>query len=110
MRKSLNPTLVYVLSILGLLCCCFAGTGVFLSGAAYFIANGKIKGAQLNPEEYDGKISAMETAKIIALIITIINILNLIYTIYTVYTTGWDTIQEQWNEALKGYEAAQQAQ
>jgi len=52
MKKSLNTTLIYVLSILGLLCCCFAGLGFLLSGPAYLIANKKLKEAQLNPDGY----------------------------------------------------------
>jgi hypothetical protein len=32
MKKQLNTTLIYVLSIFGLLCCCFGGFGFLLSG------------------------------------------------------------------------------
>jgi len=35
MKKKLNPTLIYVLSILGFLCCCVGGS--FLGIPAYFI-------------------------------------------------------------------------
>jgi len=109
MKKSLNPTLVYVLSIIGLLCCCFGGAGLFLSAPAYFIANGKIKDAKLNPDNYEGKLSAMETAKIIALVITAINVLYLIYTIYTISTVGWDQMQEQYQLMLEQYQAQKSA-
>ena len=107
MKKQLNPTLVYVLSVLGLLCCCLGGLGALLSGPAYFIANNKIKDAQLNPDDYEGDIKAMNTAKIVALVITIINVLLLIRTIYVISTVGWDEMSRTFMEAM---EEARQAQ
>ncbi|WP_452224749.1 CCC motif membrane protein [Lacinutrix chionoecetis] len=104
MKKKLNPTLIYVLSILGFLCCCFGGLGVLLSGPAYFMAGSKIKAAQLNPEAYEGDIKAMETAKIIAMVVTIINILYLAYTIYQISTVGWDEMMEQSRQIMEQYE------
>jgi len=94
--QKLNPTVVYVLAIFGLLCCCFGGLGFILSGIAFFIANSKLNGAEANPENFDSQsMKAMNTAKIVALAILIINILYLIYTIYRIYTIGWDQIMEQ---------------
>ncbi|WP_290700645.1 CCC motif membrane protein [Lacinutrix sp.] len=107
MKKQLNPTLVYVLSIIGLLCCCFGGLGIFLSAPAYFVANGKIKDAQLNPNDYEGNTKKMETAKLIALIVSIICILNLIYTIYSISTVGWDEMTEQFRQAMEEAQSAQ---
>ena len=101
MKKQLNPTLTYVLSIIGLLCCCFGGLGVLLSAPAYFIANNKIKDAQLNPDNYEGDVNAMNTAKIVALVITIINALYLLWTIYRIATGDWDEIQRAWQEAME---------
>jgi len=101
MKKQLNPTLVYILSIVGLLCCCFAGLGIFLSAPAYFIANNKVKDAQLNPEDYDGDINAMNTAKTIALIVMIINALYLIYSIYYYSTGGWEETMQKYNEMME---------
>ena len=49
MKKQLNTTLIYVLSILGLLCCCFGGLGFLLSGPAYLMAHNKVKDASENP-------------------------------------------------------------
>lgn len=95
MKKQLNPTLVYVLAILGLLCCCFGGLGFIPAGIAFYIAHSKIKDALLNPDDYEGSINAMNTAKIVAMSIVIINILYLIMTIYRIYTIGWDNIMEQ---------------
>jgi len=105
MKKKLNPTLTYVLSIIGLLCCCFGGLGLLLSGPAYFIANNKVKDAQLNPDNYDGDVNAMNTAKTVALVITIINVLYLVYTIYQISTVGWDEMMEQSREIMRQYES-----
>ena len=101
MKKQLNPTLVYVLSVLGFLCCCFGGLGIFLSGAGYFVADGKIKGATANPDDYEGNINSMNTAKIVALVVTGINLLHLLYTIYFIATGGWELQQEQWRELME---------
>ena len=109
MKKQLNPTLTYVLSILGLLCCCFGGLGVILAAPAYFIANNKIKDAQLNPDSYEGNLNAMSTAKTIALVVLIINVLYLIYTIYQISTVGWDEMMERSREMMEQYQN-QQAQ
>lgn len=105
MKKKLNPTLTYVLSIVGLFCCCFGGLGLLLSAPAYFIANNKIKDAQLNPDDYEGDTNAMNTAKIVALVITIINVLYLIYTIYQISVVGWDEMMEQSREMMRQYES-----
>ena len=108
MKKQLNPTLTYVLSIVGLLCCCFGGLGFLLSGPAYLIANSKIKDAQLNPDNYEGDTKSMNTAKIVALVILIINVLYFILSIYQIYNMGgWEAYMEKINEVMQ---QAQQAQ
>ncbi|WP_452221317.1 CCC motif membrane protein [Lacinutrix salivirga] len=107
MKKQLNPTLVYVLAIIGLLCCCFGGLGFILAGIAFYIAHTKIKDAQLNPDAYEGDIKAMNTAKTVALIILIINVLYLLYTAYQIYTVGWDEMMEQSRQIMEQYEAQQ---
>lgn len=101
MKKQLNPTLVYVLSVVGLLCCCFAGLGFLLSGTAYFIADSKVKGATENPDDYEGDINAMNTAKIVALVITIINVLYFLYHIYYFSTGGWEIMMEEIRRAME---------
>tara|TARA_R110002012_G_scaffold284768_3_gene475687 strand:- start:1273 stop:1602 length:330 start_codon:yes stop_codon:yes gene_type:complete len=104
MKKSLNPTLVYILSILGLLCCCLGGLGIFLSGPAFYIAHTKVKDAQLNPEDYDGDINAMNTAKIIALVVFILNVVLLIRFIYIISTNDWEEIMEQSRVLMEEYQ------
>lgn len=105
-KQKLNPAVVYILSVLGFLCCCIGGIGFIPSGIAYFMANSKLKQAQADPDNYEG-MEGMNTAKIIALVVLIINVLYLLYTIYQIYTVGWDEIMERWNEA---YQQAQQNQ
>jgi len=98
-QQKLNPTLVYVLAILGLLCCCIGGFGAILAGIAFFIAYNKLKEAKLNPENYNqASVKAMDTAKTVALVILIINLLYLAYTIYQVSTVGLDEIMRQAQE------------
>ena len=101
MKKQLNTTLVYVLSIIGLLCCCFGGLGFLLSGPAYFIAHKKVKDAKENPDDYEGNLKAMNTAKTVALISLIINVLYFIRVIYIISTVGFDAMQENWNEIME---------
>ncbi len=93
-KQELNSTIVYILAILGLLCCCLGGLGFIFAGIAFYIAHSKLTEASLNPENYDN-ISGMKTAKTIALIILIINLVYLAYTLYRLYTVGWDEIMEQ---------------
>ncbi|RIA09549.1 hypothetical protein OE09_1387 [Flavobacteriaceae bacterium MAR_2010_72] len=107
-QQRLNPTLVYVLAILGLFCCCFGGFGFILAGIAFFIAQNKLKAVQANPEDYDlSTVKSMNTAKIVAMVILIINILYLLFTIYRIYTIGWDNIMEQSREMMGQWEQNQ---
>ena len=101
MKKQLNTTTIYVLSIISFLCCCFAGLGTFLALPAFIMANNKVKDATLNPDDYEGDFNAMNTAKIVALVALIINGLYLLYNIYFFATTDWDAFMEKFNEAMQ---------
>lgn len=104
-QQKLNPTIVYVLAILGLLCCCFAGLGFILAGIALLIATSKLKTAKLNPENFDpSSVKAMSTAKIVALVIFVINILYFVYYIYLISTIGWDQLIEQSQQMMEQYQ------
>ncbi|WP_396601411.1 CCC motif membrane protein [Algibacter sp. R77976] len=104
-QQKLNPTIVYVLAIIGLLCCCMGGFGFILAGIAFFIATSKLKEAKLNPENFDASsVKAMDTAKTVALVILVINILYLIYTIYQISTIGWDEMIRQSQEMMEQYQ------
>ena len=104
MKKQLNTTLTYILSIIGLLCCCFGGLGFLLSGPAFLIANNKLKDATQNPDDYEGSFKAMNTAKTIALIILIINLLYLIYNIYIYNSGGYEEVFQEIQKAMKEIE------
>lgn len=107
-QQKLNPAIVYVLSILGLLCCCLFGSGIIPSGIAFFIAKNNLKKAADSPESYDASnVKSMNTAKIIALVVIIINALMIIRVIYIIATVGWD---ELYGEFMKAYQEALEAQ
>jgi hypothetical protein len=95
-QQKLSPTTVYVLSVLSFFCCCFWGFGLIFGGIAFYIAHSKLKQVQANPEDYEpNSVKAMNTARIVALVILIINVLYLIFALYRVYTIGWDELMEQ---------------
>ncbi|WP_111684240.1 CCC motif membrane protein [Winogradskyella tangerina] len=111
-QQKLNPALVYVLSFIGLLCCCFGGLGVFLAGPAYIVANNNLKKVSDDPEAYEPtSVSAMKTAKTVALVITIICALTLIYNIYDLATGGYEERKAIMEEFMRGFqEGANNAQ
>ncbi|NVK51559.1 MAG: hypothetical protein HWD85_01400 [Flavobacteriaceae bacterium] len=104
MKKSLNTTVIYILSIVSFLCCCFAGLGILLALPAFLMANSKVKGYEQVPDDYEGDYNAMKTAKIVALVALIINGLYLLYNIYYFATTDWDVFMEQYRKALEQYQ------
>ena len=96
----MNTTVVYVLSALGLICCCVGGLGIIPAGIAYYLANNKLKEYAINPEDYESS-KGMQTAKTIALVILIINLAYLSYTIYILSTTDWDVLMEQSRQMME---------
>ena len=105
MKKQLNPTVIYILSILGFICCCLGGA--IFSIPAYIIAHNKVKDAELNPDDYEGDLKAMKTAKTVALVSAIISSLMLIRIIYVLATNDWDELKMTIEDAM---EQAQQNQ
>lgn len=99
-KNRLNTTLVYVLSVLGFVCCCILGSGILFSGAAWFIAQNKLKEAYADPENYEN-IEAMRTAKIVAIVVTAINFLMVLRVIYVFSTIGYDGFMEQYEEVMR---------
>jgi hypothetical protein len=99
MKKQLNTTLIYILSIAGFICCCFGGA--VLSIPAYFMAAKKVKDAELNPDEYEGDLKAMKTAKLVAMISAIISTLILIRIVYVIATSDMDELQRTWEDAIE---------
>ncbi|TXD51300.1 MULTISPECIES: CCC motif membrane protein [unclassified Polaribacter] len=99
--KKLNTTLIYVLSSLSLLCCCFFGLGVLVALPSFLIANKKLKEAAQFPEEYDfDEVKAMKTAKTFALVALSINGLYFVYSMYSIATTDWDVFLEKYQDAI----------
>ncbi|KQC34242.1 Interferon-induced transmembrane protein [Nonlabens sp. YIK11] len=79
--QKLNTTVVYILSIVGFLCCCFYGIGFIASIIAFVIATKELKKYAENPEAYsNGK--AMKTAKTVALVALILSGIMAAYTAY----------------------------
>ena len=103
-QKKLNPTVVYVLSVLSFLCCCIWGFGFIFAGIAFFIAQDKLKAVQNEPDDYEpNSIRAMNTAKTVALVMLIINILYLCYALYQLYNIGWDELMRRSQEVMDSF-------
>lgn len=84
--QKLNTTLVYILSIVGFLCCCFWGLGLLSSIIAFVIATKELKKYAENPNDYVNG-PAMKTAKTIALIAIIVSGMVSAYQAYTYLST-----------------------
>ena len=67
------------------------------------MANKKIKDAELNPEDYYGSVSAMNTAKIVTLNILALNLLIFIRTIYVIATRDFSEFQKKWEKAIEEF-------
>lgn len=102
-KQRLNTTLVYILSILGFICCCIPMIGVIPSAIAFFTANSKVKAWKANPENYENG-EAMNTARIIALVVLIINVIYLAYNVFLIVSAGgWDAYMEQQRAVMEQY-------
>ncbi len=83
--QKLNTTAVYLLSIFGILCCCFWGLGFVLSIIGLIIANKELKKYAENPEAYTNG-PAMKTARTLAIIAVVISGLVAAWTAYEYIT------------------------
>ena len=100
-KQKLNTTIVYILSIAGFICCCIPIIGIIPSAIAFFIANGKVKEWKANPDNYENG-NAMNTAKMIALVVLIINALYLAWNIYSIIAIGgWDAYMEESRQRIE---------
>ncbi len=100
-KQKLNTTIIYILSVLGFLCCCVGGLGIIPAAIAFFMANGKVKEWKENPDNYENG-SAMNTAKTIALVVLIINVLYLCYSIFAIISMGgWDAYMENSRQMME---------
>lgn len=79
--QKLNTTLVYILSVVGILCCCVYGLGTVAAIIAVVIASKELKKFTSNPEEYSNG-PAMKNARIFAIISLIISFIGLAFVIW----------------------------
>jgi len=103
-QKLPNATMIIVLSIVGYLCCCFAGLGIIPSAIALVMANKAQKINNENPELYNN-YSTIKTGRIVAIIAVVLNVLMIINVIYTLATVGWSEWSEEfsriWQEKME---------
>lgn len=101
-QKLPNVTIVIVLSIFGLLCCCFAGIpGILFGGIGLLLALQDEKKYKENPEGYSN-YSQLKTAKILAIVALVIGVLYLAYTGFSIAQMGgWDGYMEKVQEAME---------
>jgi polyferredoxin len=99
MMQKLKTTLVYILSVVGFLCCWLYGIGTIAAIIAVVVATKEVEKYRLNPELYlNGK--AMKTAKTIAYVALLLSLLGLIpYVYYFVDPCGfWDMYLDFMNQ------------
>ncbi|MGS2741958.1 CCC motif membrane protein [Sinomicrobium sp. M5D2P17] len=101
-QKLPNATLILILSIGSLLCCCVGGIGVILAIIALVLANKSIKIYKTEPELYDN-YNSIKTGRIIAIVGIVLNVIYFIYTIIIIATYGVDGIMEQY-QMQDGYQ------
>ncbi len=98
--QKLNTTVVYILSIVGFLCCCAYGLGFVASIIAFILANKELKKYAENPELYsNGK--AMKTAKTVALVALIVSGLVTAWTAYNYFAYSDEERMEQTLEMME---------
>ncbi len=79
--QKLNTTLVYILSVVGFLCCCAYGLGTVAAIIAIVISGKELKKYQENPEMYSNG-PAMKTARTISIISLIISLIGLAFIVW----------------------------
>ncbi|KJD33068.1 hypothetical protein PK35_08880 [Tamlana nanhaiensis] len=79
--QKLNTTLVIILSIVGIVCCCVYGLGTIAAIIAIIVANKELKKFNANPEDYSNG-SAMKSAKTFAIISLCLSLIGLAFIIW----------------------------
>ncbi|MGS2761349.1 CCC motif membrane protein [Sinomicrobium sp. M5D2P9] len=100
-QKLPNATLILILSIGSLLCCCVAGAGIIPAIIALVLANKSVKIYKAEPELYDN-YNSIKIGRIIAIVGIVINAIYFIYTMIIIATYGVDGIMEQYQQ--QGYQ------
>lgn len=80
--QKLNTTLVYILSVLGILCCCVYGLGTIAAIIALVVANKELKKYNTEPEAYSNG-SAMKGARVFAIVALFISFIGLAFVIWS---------------------------
>ncbi|MBD1262997.1 DUF4190 domain-containing protein [Maribacter polysiphoniae] len=98
-QKLPNVTIIIVLSIIGYLCCCFAGIpGILFGGIAFMLALKDEKKYKASPEDYSN-YSQLKTAKILAIVALAIGVLYFAYTFFQISQMGgWEGYMEKVQE------------
>ncbi len=105
--QKLNTTAVYILSIVGFLCCCFYGLGFLASIIALVIANKELKKYSNDPESYsNGK--AMQNAKKLAIVAVIVSGLMALYSAYQYFAFTEEERIEQTMDMLESFGVPQE--
>ncbi|MCT4629109.1 CCC motif membrane protein [Winogradskyella sp.] len=79
--QKLNTTAVYILSVIGILCCCVYGLGTITAIIAIVIANKELKKYNADPEAYTNG-SAMKSARVFSIISLFISFIGLAFIIW----------------------------
>jgi len=79
--QKLNTTLVIILSIIGIICCCVYGLGTITAIIAIIIANKELTKYKENPEEYSNG-PAMKSARTFSIISLFISFIGLAFIIW----------------------------
>ena len=116
--QKLNTTLIYILSVVGVVCCCIYGIGTISAIVAIIIATQELKKYKANPEEYSNG-PAMKNARILAIVSLFISFIGLGFIIwikmnpceffdwYIEFLESYPNVPEESMEQI--YEAAKKA-
>lgn len=102
-QKLPNATLILILSIASILCCCAYGIGIIPAVIAFVLANKSVKLYKADPELYDN-FSNIKTGRIIAIIGIALNIAFIVYMIVMIATFGIDGIMERYQDIQEQYQ------
>lgn len=80
--QKLNTTLVYILSVIGFLCCCVYGIGTIAAIIALVVANKELAKYNANPDEYING-NAMKTARTVAIVSLVLSFIGLAFVIWS---------------------------
>lgn len=79
--QKLNTTAVYILSVIGILCCCVYGLGTITAIIALIISSKELKKYNSNPEEYING-PAMKKARTFSIVALVISFIGLAFVIW----------------------------